>query len=234
MAIKLVVFDYDGLLVESEKLAFLAEKKIIAKYGKTLTMNLFDRYIGYSVNDTLKGYITYFRLPVAVEELYKEREIIIAHLLKTRLRLMPGVLPVLKYFNNRNIDMVIASSGEHNYIKDGLEKLNIAHFFKNITSVSEVRNGKPNPDLFLEALKKNNVKPREAIVFEDSLSGVKAAKTANIFCIAVPPKNRDISQYREANLAINNIKLIINFFGKVDYLDKLVKRKVSPLPSSRS
>ena len=212
--IKLIIFDYDGLLVESEKLAFWAEEKILAKYDKILTNNLFDKYIGYSVIDTLKGYINYFRLPVSVEELYKKREAIMTHLLRTKLQLMPGVLPVLKYFDNKGIDMVVASSGERDYIEKGLEKFNIAHFFKNITSVSEVKNGKPNPDLFLEALRKNGVESDEAIVFEDSLSGVKAARASNIFCIAVPPKNKGMRQYRQTNLVINNIKLSINFFEK--------------------
>lgn len=220
MTIKLIIFDYDGLLVESEKLAFWAEEKIIAKHGKILTKKLFDTYIGYSVSDTLKGYIAYFRLPVSVEELYKEREAIMVHLLETKLQLMPGVLPVLKYFDNKGIDMVVASSGERDYIEQGLKKLNIARFFKNITSVSEVKNGKPNPDLFLEALRKNGVKSDEAIVFEDSLSGVKAAKAAKIFSIAVPPKNKYMRQYRQANLTVNNIKLAIDFFKKGKCLDR--------------
>lgn len=212
--IKLIIFDYDGLLVESEKLAFLAEEKILDKYGKILTNNLFYNYVGYSVSDTLKGYIAYFKLSVSVEELYNQREALMAHLLKTKLQLMPGVLSVLKHFDNKGIDMVVASSGERNYIKVGLKKLGISHFFKNITSVSEVKNGKPNPDLFLESLRKNGVGPHEAIVFEDSLSGVKAAKTADIFCIAVPPKNKDKSQYHQADVIINNIELAIDFFEK--------------------
>lgn len=222
--IKLIIFDYDGLLVESEKLAFWAEEKILARYDKLLTTNLFNKYIGYSVSDTLKGYITYFRLPVSVEELYKEREAIMDHLLKTKLQLMPGVLPVLKYFDNKGIDMVVASSGERDYIKLGLNKLNISHFFKNITCVSEVKNGKPNPDLFLEALRKNGVASHEAIVFEDSLSGAKAAFAAGIFCIAVPTKNKHKGQYYQANVIIDNIESAIDFFEK----SKLFKQSSLP------
>lgn len=214
MKLKLIIFDYDGLLVESEKLAFLAEQKIIAKYSETLTRKLFDTYIGYSVNDTLKGYMDYFRLPISVKELYNQREDIIAHLLKTKLQLMPGALPILKYFDNKGINMVIASSGELSYIELGLKKLSISHFFKNITSVNEVKKGKPSPDLFLEALRKNSTKAEEAVVLEDAISGIKAAKAASIFCIAIPPLNVNLQDYRIANFVVDSLENVQDIFEK--------------------
>lgn len=213
--LKLVIFDYDGLLVETEKLAYLAEKGILIKYGKALTKKIFDKYIGYSVLDTLKGYITDYKLPVSVKDLYIQRAIIMTNLLKIDLKLMPGAIPLLDYFHKKGTDMVIASSGERNYIEFGLKKLNIIHFFKNITCVSEVKKGKPNPDLFIEALRKNKIKAHEAIVFEDSVSGVKAAKEANIFCIAVPQKGRNRhGDYKQAGLIIDNLEEAIVFFEK--------------------
>lgn len=210
--LKLAIFDYDGLLVDSERLAFLAEKKVLADLGKILTKRIFDRYIGYSVADTLEVYIASFKLIISAKDLYTQREKILAGLLKSELKLMPDATSLLDYFQNKKIDMVIASSGERDYIESGLKQLKIIHFFKNITCVSEVKNGKPKPDLFLEALRKNKVKASDAIVFEDSLSGIKAARDARIFCIAVPSQDRNIYDYSQANLIFDNLAKAISFF----------------------
>ncbi|MDP2649479.1 MAG: HAD family phosphatase [bacterium] len=211
--IKLVIFDYDGLLVKSETLAFIAEKKVLSQFGKNLTREIFDRFLGYSVKDTLKGYQTIYKLNISLDNLLQKREKIINRLIETDLKLMPGAKSLLGYLKARKVKMVIASSGEYEYIKKGLKKLNIENYFQNITCVSEVKKGKPNPDLFLEALKKNNIKSVNAIVFEDSISGINASKKAKIFCIAVPPKEKnDFKEYRIADLILDNLKKAKNTF----------------------
>lgn len=203
---KLIIFDYDGLLVDSERLAYIAEEKILIRYGKTLSKGLFNKYLGYSVADTLKGYIDNYKIPVSLDKLYKERKEILRNLLKSHLKLMPGAKILLNFLKNKKIDMVIASSSKRKHIELGLKKLKASHYFRNITCVSEVKKGKPHPDLFLKALKKNNAKPGEAIVFEDSIAGIKAAKSAGIFCITIPPRNIDISEYSlVADLVLDNL-----------------------------
>ena len=110
--------------------------------------------------------------------------------------------------------MVIGSSGERSYIETGVKILGVEKYFKNITCVSEVKRGKPNPDLFLEALRKNNTKAEKAIVIEDAISGIKAAKAANIFCIAIPPLNMDIQDHRIADLIVDNLEKVKDVFEK--------------------
>ena len=206
--IKLIIFDYDGLLVESEKLAFWAEEKILRRHGKQLTKDLFDKYLGYSVIDTLKGYIEYYNLSVSIDDFYAQREAMINTLLKTNLILKPGAKILLDYLHKKRVIMVIGSSGERSYIEIGLRILDVEKYFKNITCVSEVKRGKPNPDLFLEALRKNNTKAEEAIVLEDAISGIKAAKAANIFCITVPPLDMGIQNHRIADLIVDNLEKV--------------------------
>lgn len=208
--LKLVIFDYDGLLVASEKLAYIAEGKVLAEYGKPLTKELFDKYLGFSVRDTLKGYIDYYKVPITPEEFYTKREVMINKLLDSDLKLMPGALQLLQYLKSKNIDMAIASSGEINYIQAGLKRLNIKDYFKNITSISEVKRGKPYPDLFLKVLRKNIVKSSEAIVLEDSVAGIQSAKNAGIFCIAVPPRKVNIQHHRIADIIVDHLGKVKN------------------------
>lgn len=214
--IKLIIFDYDGLLVESEKLAFWAEEKILRKHGKQLTKDLFDKYLGYSVIDTLKGYIEYHNLSVSIDDFYAQRQAMIGTLLETDLILKHGAKILLDYLYlyKKKVNVVIGSSGERSYIEAGLRILDVEKYFKNITCVSEVKKGKPSPDLFLEALRKNNTKAEEAIVLEDAISGIKAAKAANIFCIAVPPLDMDIQGHRIADLVVDELEKVKNIFEK--------------------
>jgi len=210
--VKLIIFDYDGLLVESEKLAFCAEEKILHKYGKPLTKDLFDKYLGYSVIDTLKGYIEYHNLSISIDDFYAQREVMINTSLETDLILKHGAKILLDYLHKKRIITVIGSSGERSYIETGLKILGVEKYFKNITCVSEVKRGKPNPDLFLEALRKNNTKAEEAIVLEDTISGIKAAKAANIFCITVPPLDMNIQGHRIADIVVDNLGKVKDIF----------------------
>lgn len=213
--IKLVIFDYDGLLVESETIAFIAEEKILQRCGKPLSKELFEKYLGYSVRDTLDGYISYHKLPITTQAFYDEREQMIFSLLETDLVLKPGAIILLDYLRKKKIDTVIGSSGERNYIEAGLKKFGIQHYFKNITCVSEVKRGKPYPDLFLEALCKNNTQPKEAIVLEDTISGITAAKKAKIFCITVPPKTMDIQGHRIADIIADDLGRVKDIFERL-------------------
>ena len=210
--IKLIIFDYDGLLVESEKLAFCAEEKILRKYGKPLTKDLFDKYLGYSVIDTLKAYDEYHNLSISIDDFYAQREAMINTLLEKDLILKPGAKILLDYLHKKKITMVIGSSGERSYIETGLKILDVKKYFKNITCVSEVKRGKPNPDLFLEALRKNHTKAEGAIVLEDAISGIKAAKSANIFCITVPPLDINIQGHRIADIVVDNLEKVKDMF----------------------
>ena len=212
--VKLIIFDYDGLLVESEKLAFLAEEKILRKHGKTLTKDLFDKYLGYSVFDTLTGYIEYYDLPISIDDFYAQRQVMVNTLLETDFTLKPGAKILLDYLYNKRVNVVIGSSGERTYIEAGLKILKVEKYFKNITSVSEVKRGKPHPDLFLEALRKNSTRAQESIVLEDAISGIKAAKAANIFCIAIPPLDMGIQDHRIADLIVDDLEKVKDVFEK--------------------
>ena len=217
--LKLVIFDYDGLLVNTEEIVFLAEKKLLKDYGIKLTLKIFFNLLGRSVKETMIYYKRKYSLKESVEKLLYKRHQIYHHLLKKNIKLRKGALELLEFLEKNKIRKVIASSGTKEHVMHGLKALKIETLFEEITTVDEVKEGKPAPDLFLKALEKANardhVKRSEALVLEDSLTGVRAAKAARIKVIAVPFFKQTFPSYSSSPLIASSLKEVKKLF---DYL----------------
>jgi len=204
--LKLIIFDYDGLLVNTEDLAFWAEKELLKKFGVELTFEEFFKFLGHSVRETLEYYKKTFSLSPSLDELERLRYEIVYKLLPEKLELRPGAKELLDFLEKKGIKKVIASSGKREYILKGLEILGIRERFSRITTVDEVKRGKPAPDLFLKALEKEGVNPSQALVLEDSLTGVEAASRAGILAIAIPYFKEQFPQYKDCPLVAKSLK----------------------------
>lgn len=209
--LKLVIFDYDGLMVDSEQLAFIAKKRLFKRYGKFISKELFDSTLGIPVKDTLKMYTKHFSLDLSLELLIKEREKLVNDLVSKKLEPMPGLFELLSFLRSNHIRMAIATSGKKEYVMQGLEKLKIAMYFETIACVDEVKRGKPYPDLLNEVVRRVGVRKDECIMLEDALSGVEASINASIFCIVVPPKQLNINLYYDVDCIFNSLQEV-NFF----------------------
>ncbi len=214
--LKLVIFDYDGLMVNSEHVVFAAEKEQFQKYNKELTWEYFCESIGVPVADALKMYMKDHNLPVVFEEFLSERNAYVAKYLESNLALMPGLLSLIKSVKEKGVTMAIATSGKRDYINWGLQKFAISDYFKTVICIDDVERGKPHPDLFLKVLEKESIKPEETIILEDSLHGIEAAYRANIFSIAVPTKGIDFTQYGKAGLIVDSLEKVDNFFRLIN------------------
>ncbi len=204
--LKLIIFDFDGLLVNSEYVIFDALKELFKRYKKNLSWDYFKLYIGIPVADALKNYHKDFMLSISYRQFVKERNSIVQQYFRTKLRLMPGVKKLLNMLAKQPVSLAIATSGKRVYISDSLKKFKIERFFKTVVCVEDVKRGKPNPDLIIETLRKTRVSPEESIIIEDSLKGIEAAQRAKIRSIAVP--TRDVSKigFRKATFIRNSIQ----------------------------
>ncbi len=101
---------------------------------------------------------------------------------------MPGVINLIEQAREQGVQVAIGSSSPHSWVDTHAKRLGIFHYFKYIICQDDVAPGrtKPNPDIYLKALEMLKVQKTEAVVFEDSLNGVEAARRANIFVVAVP------------------------------------------------
>lgn len=120
---------------------------------------------------------------------------------------MPGVLDYLHEAKRLGLKMAIASSSSHSWVDTHAKRLGIFDYFDNVITSDEVgiNRTKPHPDLFLLALDRFKVRANEAIVFEDSPNGVRAAQAAGIFVVAVPNSVTSLLTIENANLTLNSL-----------------------------
>lgn len=183
----LVIFDMDGLLVNSEPCWKQAEKEVFTLYGLHLTDELLTQVMGFRLNEVVKHWYNYKPWPnpdfAAVEKQIFTR---VKQLIIANATAMPGVYETLELLAKHNYKLALASSSAMELIEVVLTKLQISHYFSFVCSAQAVEFGKPHPAIFLHVAQQLQVDAEKCLVFEDSINGVIAAKAARMKCIAVP------------------------------------------------
>ena len=197
--LKAVIFDLDGLLVDSTPVQQEANRQFLAKYGKVHFPSTGRE--GMRIIDIIRDYKDIYQLPGTVEELYVARQELFLSLVKTDLQLFPGALPLLeKLKNGRRLKIALATSGSKDYIRTLFSKFEtLESFFHVVATGDDVVRGKPYPDIYLLTLEKLGFEAEECIVLEDSFNGIAAAKAAGIQVICVPNKNYQDADYSQAD-----------------------------------
>jgi HAD superfamily hydrolase (TIGR01509 family) len=185
--IRALLFDFDGLLVDTETPGHRVWQETYAEHGVELALERWALAIG-----TLEGFDPLDHLeellgePVERDALFEATEERWRALAQTE-PLRPGVLAYLEEAKARGIHVAIVSSGHERWIRSHLERLETADGWACIVAANgDVARAKPLPDLYLDALATLGVGPHEAIAFEDSPNGITAAKAAELFTVAVP------------------------------------------------
>ena len=185
-ALEAVIFDMDGVLVDSEPLHFEAYKSLIGSFGGDYDEEFNSRFLGRRDIEIAPTVIETFSLPHSPEEFVQEKDLIFYELIKTKACALPGVLEALKAANQLGLKTAIASSSKMTTIDLIVDTLDIRLYFNSLTSGDHVKRGKPEPDIFLLAAEKLTVAPQNCLVIEDTDHGVQAAKGAGMHCIAIP------------------------------------------------
>jgi HAD superfamily hydrolase (TIGR01509 family) len=177
MGFDLVIFDCDGVLIDSELLSVRADRECLAEVGIDLSAEeIIDRYTGISLAEMLSDLEARYGRPLpdfAVRHRQRLRPLFEAHL-----QAIPGVTEVLDGLLCRSC---IASSGTPERLQHALSLVGLLdHFHPYVFSATEVARGKPAPDLFLHAAERMGVAPRRCVVIEDSVPGVAAAVAAGM------------------------------------------------------
>jgi HAD superfamily hydrolase (TIGR01509 family) len=144
--------------------------------------------------------------PVDLDVL-KSRQNDISHSLVAQQPVLPGVMEYLQEAKRLGLRLAIASSSPHSWVDTHAKRLGVLDYFDEVICAEDVGAGrtKPNPDLFLKALEQLRVAKHEAIVFEDSPNGVRAARSAGIFVVAVPNPVTSMLAIENANLRLRSL-----------------------------
>jgi mannitol-1-/sugar-/sorbitol-6-/2-deoxyglucose-6-phosphatase len=184
-----IIFDMDGVLIDSEPLWKIAEKKAFAKVGITLTTAMCNLTMGYRVNEVVDYW--YEKFPwkdKAKKDVENDIVEICLNEIRTTGREMEGVTECLLRLKKSNYRLALASSSSTKIIDVIIDQLSIRHFFEVIQSAENEEFGKPHPAVFLTTAKKLKVNPQNCLVIEDSVNGVIAAKACRMKVIAIPDK----------------------------------------------
>lgn len=204
--IKAVLFDMDGLMIDSEPLHLQAFNRVLEKYGKHLTEEENkERYIGLSDEDEALDMVDRFRLPISAEEVVRQKQIIFMQLLKSQIVAQAGLINLLKNLKQNGYKTAIASSSGLDEIKTVISGLGIDSYIDAYCSAEEVKNGKPAPDVYLLAAKKVGVDPSECLVLEDAPKGVQAGKAAGMTVFAIPSQYTKGEDFSQANKVLNSL-----------------------------
>src|ERR1700676_107230 len=181
-----VIFDLDGVLADSEPWWNKIDAKLLAEYGVTYRGEYHRNVLGVSYRLACEFYKKTFGLSASVEELMRRRGEIATEFFANRIDLFPSVKPVLKELRLMNLRLAVATSSVSASARPFLARHELSGFFDVVVTGEEVERGKPAPDIYLCAAEKLGVPADASLVIEDALSGVAAAKAANMRVAAIP------------------------------------------------
>ncbi|MFA4815432.1 MAG: HAD family phosphatase [Candidatus Gracilibacteria bacterium] len=181
--IKVIIFDLDGLLIDSQPLQYKAYNQVFSKHGFPLSLDDWREWIhnSYRTNQ----WIQKNHLPLNVDLVRAEKKKIYDKLVRNELKLKPGALSLINNLYG-SFRLCIASSSRLESIELVLEKFGLKSKFEKLVSDTEMIKGKPYPDIFLKTAEIMRARPEECLVIEDSVAGLKAAKAAGIKCVICP------------------------------------------------
>jgi HAD superfamily hydrolase (TIGR01509 family) len=180
-----VIFDLDGLIVDSEPTHERANAEYLAGFGVDVDQALNDSMMGRRVRDLTDAFAP--RIGVSPDEAFEGREQVFWRLLEAEpLRPMPGLHRALDRLAAAGLPLAVASSGTSAYVAHVLERLAIRDAFTAVVSGEDVVNGKPDPEIYLMAAARLQAEPAGCAAVEDTPQGITAARAAGMRVVAVP------------------------------------------------
>lgn len=185
--IRALVFDFDGLILETEEPDFESWRELYAEHGAELRLDQWLPLIGTTdIQFDLYGELErQLGRPLEREAIRAERRRRYLAMVADR-AILPGVELYLSEARRLGLGLAVASSGTREWVRGHLERLGLLARFDTVVCREDVARSKPDPAAYLTAITRLGVAATAAIAFEDSLNGVTAAKRAGLFCVAVP------------------------------------------------
>lgn len=203
-----VIFDMDGVLIDSEPIHYEIENRLFDQLGITVSDDVHRNYLGTSAEFMYADLKSRFGLPDTVNELMQFGESFTCDYFRQLqvLNLNEGVLSLIKELKLAGLKLAVATSSSPEVAKVLLNRCEIAAYFDAIVTTSEAGKSKPAPDVYLLAAQKIGIPPSNCIVFEDSPNGLSAAKSAGMYGIAVQTSSVNVNELSAADFLIQTFE----------------------------
>lgn len=185
--VKLVIFDMDGLMFDTERVTYRAFTERVKAWGYEPKEEEYLQLLGLNENAILKKYQEFFGKDIEAKKLYHEimeRKLEILQVEGTPVK--KGLLELLDALDEKGIKKAVASGSSMAMVEENTESAGVKDRYDLLMSTEMVKRGKPFPDIFLKICEKFQTDPAEAIVLEDGANGVQAAIAGNIRVINIP------------------------------------------------
>ncbi|MDD5752913.1 MAG: HAD family phosphatase [Candidatus Pacebacteria bacterium] len=213
--IKAILFDLDGTLYKTEAYQLKAWNDVLEKRGIFIDPKDYFKYIGKTALEVEKSIIKEYSLDIKLGEIEREKEELLLQWFKDDddLELMPYAKESIEFFSNHPSLLVgLCTSGSKNESVCKLKKNNLCDKFDIIITKDDVLNGKPAPDVYLEAMKRLRLQGKECLAIEDTEHGLESAKQAGAYCFAIPQEFSKNQNFSKADKVLESLNDLIVFF----------------------
>lgn len=207
MQLNTVIFDMDGLLIDSEPLWGEAAHEVFSHYNFQLTKAQYATTTGMRTKEFVEWWFTHYKID-ARHNAEAENAIlkIVVDKVAAKGKSLPGVAHIFNFFIERNFKIGLATSSGTPLINVVVDKLGIRNYLQSIESAADLPYGKPHPQVYLNCANALNSHPTQCICFEDSFNGLIAAKAARMKCVVVPaPHDSKNEKFNAADLKISSL-----------------------------
>jgi sugar-phosphatase len=208
MQLNTVIFDMDGLLIDSEPLWKEAAQEIFPKYNVHLTKEQYASTTGLRMREFVHWWFAQFGVGVdKIPDAEKEIQDTVLYKVKNKGKIMPGVEYIFNFFFSLKFKIGIASSSSENLIQMVIDMCRLRPYLNAIASAEHLPYGKPHPQVYLNCAEALGSAPTSCICFEDSFNGMIAAKAARMKCVVVPEyREHKLEKWGAADLKLSSLK----------------------------
>lgn len=201
-----VIFDMDGVIVDTEPLHKKAYYQHFGELGIEVDAELFSRFTGKSTRNVYQMIKEIFKIDTDVEALIQKKRTIFYGLFDSdpALQLLDGVEDLVKNLHSANFQLILASSAAKSTINRVFKRFDLFPYFSHLVSGEDFPESKPNPAIFIEAQRLSGNVKTSCIIIEDSTNGILAANRADIFCVGYKSANSKNQNYELADMVIQH------------------------------
>lgn len=210
---KTIIFDLDGLLVDTEIISYKIYKELLEEFGYEFTIEEYaQNYSGKTEVKNVSSLIDTYHLPWSVQTGLEKVFDVESRLLAEGVDLKHGARKLLEYLKENHYKIAIASSSTKDRALGILKQHDITDYFDDFVFAGEVEKGKPNPDIFLKVCEKLGENTNECLVLEDSEAGIQAAYSAQIPVICIPDMKKPDKKYLDKSIAVlNSLEEVVDY-----------------------
>ncbi|MFT6135660.1 MAG: HAD superfamily hydrolase (TIGR01509 family) [Cyclobacteriaceae bacterium] len=208
--LKAVIFDMDGVIINSEPLHYRAYHAMFNEVGISVSATFYDTLTGRSTINICRQLVDQFSLTQVPEELVAIKRRHYQYIFENdkTFDLIKGVRALIQDYHAHGITLVLGSSASMPNINQTFKRFDLDPYFKAKISGAELKASKPHPEIFIKAAEATGYSAKECLVIEDATNGIEAAKAAGIYCVAFASEHSNNQDYSKADLVIQDFEAI--------------------------